>query len=505
MVLLQKLSVACLLLLMAACGTLPERKPLGGDAAEALPPRAGDRLAVLAGEAQVSGFVPLVSGADAYDARVALIGLAERSLDIQYYMWADDLTARALLLEVLAAADRGVRVRLLLDDMHTGLQLPFAVVDRHPRIEVRVFNPFGWRKARLMEWFVEGVRLNRRMHNKVVIADNALAITGGRNIADHYFAADVRSNFRDFDLLATGPIVRAMSVSFDDYWQSRWSYPIAWLDEAPAEATPAALAADLEAWIAEKPPFPFMRKPARQDLTARLQGFLDRQFVAPAVLLYDSPDKVAGLGNPGVAAYIFDSARDVEREFLMEISYLIPGDEGVAMLAERVQAGVRVAALTNSLATNDITPAHSGYANYREALLRAGLEIHELRPDAVAEQRHHTFLASHSFSHLHTKAFVYDRKRVLIGSMNVDPRSVRHNTELGILVESPELAAHVAGLIEEGMHPLNSYALELRDGRLRWRVSAAGEEEWIGHEPDTGWWERFTARVFALLPIEGLL
>lgn len=485
------------------CSTLPSRGE--AQSSHAPPPSPEDTLARFAGQREISGFVPLISGADAFDARVVAAGLAERTLDIQYYMWSDDLTARALLAEVLDAADRGVRVRLLLDDIHMGTGLPFAVVNRHPAIEVRVFNPFGWRTARLAEWCVEGVRLNRRMHNKVVIADNAVAITGGRNIADHYFAADVRSNFRDLDLLATGPIVRALSVSFDDFWQSRWSYPIEWLDTASEEASPAQLARDLEDWIARQPPFPFMRKASRDALEERMAGLRERQVFAPAVVIYDSPDKVAGLGVPGVAAYAFDSARETEQEFLMEISYLIPGDEGVEMLASLVREGVRVGALTNSLATNDITPAHSGYANYREQLLRAGLELYELRPDALSEQRHHTFLASQSFSHLHTKAFVYDRERVFVGSMNVDPRSERSNTELGILVESKELATRIAKLVEDGMHPVNSYAVQMSDGALRWRVSESGEEKWVSHEPETGWWERFAARVFALLPIEGLL
>lgn len=505
---IKSLLVTGLIAAFAGCSTLPravEREP-----SYAISQAQSTGLSQLFAEEIVehgskSGFLPLIAGRDAYNARIALIGLAENTLDLQYYLWAGDLTGRAMLYEVLAAAERGVRVRLLLDDIHTDDGLSFAAVDAHPKIEVRVFNPFGWRGPRLLSWLVDGARLNRRMHNKTLIADNTLSVTGGRNIGDHYFAIDPHSNFRDLDLLAVGPATHAISLSFDDYWNSEWAYPIDAVDGEAGDVDPQNVLKLLDAWIVSQAHFPFMRKPEPGQLRNLLDGFRKDLKWGNAQVLYDSPKKIAAEDSSGVAAFVFDSSHRVDEELLMEVSYLIPGDRGVQQLRELVERGVSVKVLTNSLATNDITAAHSGYLNYRKALLRAGVEIHELRPDAAAEQERRTLLASRSLAHLHTKAFVYDRNRVFVGSLNIDPRSISLNTEMGILVESPALAAEIRRLIEEGMQPENSYELFFTEEGVLWYVEGPEQEQMLGVDPDTGAWERFLARILSWLPIENQL
>lgn len=499
--------VLLIVMLLAACSTLPravEREPSTSieDDSTLLA-----RMFALDAPAGHSAFAPVVSGADAYELRAAMAGLAERTLDLQYYIWGNDLAGRAMLREVLTAAERGVRIRLLIDDIHTGdTGLKFAAVDAHPHVEVRVFNPFGWRNSRFMDWLLDFRRLNHRMHNKLMIADNALAITGGRNIGNHYFAIDSEMNFRDLDLLVAGPAVGEMSKSFDDYWNSEWAYPVRKLERSDeVSADGETMIAMLDAWIAAQPPFPYRLDGPPGDLRERLVAFRDRFYFGPARVVSDSPDKVEGGGESDVADHVFANKRHVDRELMMEVSYVIPGKSGMALLRQLVDDGVNVRILTNSLATNDIIPAHSGYMNYRRKMLEAGVELHELRPDAYAEQAQQLALAPKSIATLHTKAIVFDRRTVFVGTLNIDPRSIAINTENGLIIESPALAEHIAGLIEEGMKPENSYRLLLVDGKVRWRQETDDGNELYTTDPETSRWTRFLARLLSLLPIEGHL
>ncbi|HEX6927929.1 MAG TPA: phospholipase D family protein [Gammaproteobacteria bacterium] len=503
---------AVLLVLCATsgCASLPEqvlREPsfaFGAPATTALGRRFSGDIAAHPGE---SGFVPVVAGANALLLRLAFAGLAEKTLDLQYYIWNDDLTGRLLLREVMRAAERGVRVRLLLDDNHTGGETRlFGIVDAHPMIEVRLFNPFANRDIRIAGWVLEGARLNHRMHNKVMISDNALAISGGRNIGDHYFAVDELSNFRDLDLLAAGPITQDLSEMFDAYWNSDASYPIAAVTRKSRPASDAqALLEFLDGWFGAQAALPFALDADAGEMRGRIESFREDFHWGQAYTVFDSPARVSGDAGSRVAEFLFSTTDGVARELLIETAYFIPGESGVTILGELVARGVEVSVLTNSLATNDVAAAHAGYMGYRDDLVAAGVALYELRPDAVAEQQRMTLLASGSDAALHTKALVYDRRAVVVGSFNLDPRSLAINTEMGILVKSTALAEQVAGMILQGMQPQNSYRIVVRDGGLRWRTVTADGVEYLDSEPETSWWERFVAMLISLLPLQGQL
>lgn len=504
------LFIFCLCLL-SACQSLPanpEREPSYALLSNIESPLGKMFVApAAAGGHAASGFLPVTAGTQAFLLRSAFAGLSEHTLDLQYYIWEDDITGRMLLRDVLGAADRGVRVRLLIDDVHTkGDTDTFGIVDAHPLVEVRLFNPFAHRELRAMDFVTRGAQLNHRMHNKVIVADNALAITGGRNIGDHYFAVDESMNFRDLDLLATGPVVRDLSKMFDTYWNSEWSYPIAALDNTQYTAAQAdGLKAFLDEWIASQAELPFALDADNEAMTTRLRAVQDELAWGPAQLVYDMPDKVTGESGPRVAEFLFDSFNGASHELLIETAYLIPGDSGVAILESLVQRGIDIKLLTNSLATNDILPAHAAYSKYREALLRAGVDLYELRPDALADRQDKGLLATASRATLHTKVLVYDRSTVFVGSFNLDPRSLLINTEMGVLVENEELANEIAQLLLRGMEPANSYRLRLRDGDLRWRLESAQGVEMLDTEPATSWWSRFLVNVLGWLPIDGQL
>lgn len=487
---------------LCACATLPadvDRRP-----SQALPTAAGP-LAVIFDRAaeRTSGFELLPAGSDAFTLRRALARLATATLDLQYYIWEDDLTGRALLLDVMRAAERGVRVRLLIDDMHTeGASDLFAVVGAHPQIEVRLFNPFPRNRIRMTGLLIEGAHLNHRMHNKALIADNAVAITGGRNIGDHYFAVDESMNFRDLDLLAAGPVVRDLSEMFDAYWNSRWAYPVDALQEAHYTAADAHAHREfLAGWLDAQSEFPFPA-PDASSARERLRTIAAGLLPGNARAVFDSPAKVEGDGGLNVAALLFDTADGAARELLIETAYLVPGASGVDILGSLVERGVTVKILTNSLATNDIVAAHAGYMAYREDLLRRGVELYELRPDALEEKRRRELLGAASIATLHTKALVYDRRAVFIGSFNLDPRSLLINTEMGVLIEGEALAERVARMIEEGLKPSNSYRVVLADGDVRWVLGGPDGAEILDTEPHTSWWDRFVASVLSLLPIK---
>lgn len=502
--------IPCIVLLLCACSSLPtnvDRAP-----SWALADSSGTELdAMFKAEVDAhpgkSGFIPVVAGANAFLVRSAFTGLVERTLDLQYYIWEDDLTGRMLLRDVMRAAENGVRVRLLLDDIHTeGDTVTFNIVAAHPRIEVRLFNPFARRDLRIAGWLLEGARLNHRMHNKVMIADNAIAITGGRNIGDNYFAVDEASNFRDLDLLAVGPVVDDLSTMFDAYWNSGWAYPVETLEGDHHSAKDArGLLEFLDAWLAESAHPPFREDVGKAAKRERLASQRDAFVWGQSYVVYDSPHKVTGEGQPRLAEFLFDTTNGVREELLIETAYFVPGESGVELLGSLVERGVDVKVLTNSLATNDVVAAHAGYMGFRAPLVKAGVDLYELRPDALAEQRHMTVLASESEAALHSKALVYDRRAVFVGSFNLDPRSLLINTEMGVIVESTKLAAQVADMIEQGMLPVNSYRIVLDDGEVRWRTQTENGVVFLDTEPETSWWDRVLAQFMSLLPIKGQL
>lgn len=514
------------LLLAAGCATFePHRGPV-----ELAPPRPVsaetelDRELVRAGFGAadgLSGFHLLDHGDEALIARLALADRAGRSLDLQTYIYDFDAAGLLVLGRLLAAGDRGVRVRLLLDDttVHSH-EAEWLAVDAHPAIEVRAFNPFRVRQPsyveQLIDYLTDFGRLNHRMHNKLMVGDGGFAIVGGRNVAADYFLLDEVSNFRDLDLLAAGPVATETSAAFDLYWNSGWAVPLRHLASAAREAAALErLRARIGRSVARGGDL--TRAAARQaDLAASLGG--SELVPARGEVLVDRPEKLDLAPRvPPPALRLLELVRGAEREVELEVSYLILPREGIEIVRELVARGVAVRVLTNSLATNDVVAAHAGYVPTRRALLEAGVELWELRPDGPAGGPARRFAPpSGSGASLHSKTILIDGRVVYIGSMNLDPRSVVINTEIGLVVESPELGARVAAFLAEGRRPGIAWRVRLRgDVDPRAPANLARQLVWIEEspagtrlrrsEPRAGPWRKLKSKLLGLLPISGQL
>jgi cardiolipin synthase C len=496
---------------VSGCATLPRdaaRTPSHA-LADTGSTRIGRAVATRAGEHPgATGVHALVRGRDAFAARVLLAAAAEKSLDVQYYIYRDDITGGLLSEALWKAAERGVRVRLLVDDNNTrGLDQAIAALAAHPNIEVRLFNPYANRGVRMGELVTSFERLNRRMHNKSFIADNQVAIVGGRNVGDEYFGADSPVEFADLDALVVGAVVPDVSAEFDAYWNSDSAYPARALI---APAGPDVREAVHAAWtrLHEKPEAASYLEALRvtpivADLVA---GTLELDW-ARAQVLADDPAKVL---NPAERTELHMLPRlhavlgAARRQLLLVSPYFVPTEAGTRELVAVAARGVDVRVLTNSLAATDVAPVHAGYARYREALLHGGVRLYELKPTADesparGEPRHRGSSAS-----LHAKTFGIDGARAFIGSFNFDPRSARLNTEMGVLIESADLAGRLARAFEADI-PRLAYEVRLApDGRsLQWIDGDGGAT--LDDEPGVGAGKRAWVWFLSLLPIEWLL
>ncbi|MCA1925369.1 MAG: phospholipase D family protein [Thiobacillus sp.] len=469
--------------------------------------------------AATSGFHLLADGDAALAARLALANRAQRTLDVQYYLFHHDDSGKWVAAALLDAAARGVRVRVLIDDIDTAdKELGLATLNAHPNIEVRLFNPFHTRSVNplVKGWqaLTESVRLNRRMHNKAFIADNQIGITGGRNIGNEYFDANPDHVFVDLDLLAAGPIVDAMSRSFDAYWNSEAATPAAALPVRVSRDRLARATARLRGFSAARAASAYGRRVLAADpLPALLAG--DRRWIqAPADLIVDPPDKALNPDMPPSELLIGQLAGlwiDPTRRALIVSPYFVPGPMGMAYFRYWRHTGVDISVLTNAYSASDVPLVHAGYANYREALLEAGVELFELKPvaDPIGGRLRDLSRGS-SRASLHAKTFVFDDRHVFIGTFNFDPRSAVLNTEMGIVVHSAELARQVTAIAQDAMQPERSYALELetqtvdlqRGRRLLWRDRHQGSARTQTVEPDTSPMQRGLLRVLRALPIE---
>ena len=449
----------------------------------------------------LSGIRLLSSGDEALASLIALADHAERTLDIQYYIIHEDESTRTLLHHVRMAADRGVRVRLLVDDLNTaGEDRRFLHLSSHANVEVRVFNPFT--AGRFATWtrFIASAtdihRINHRMHNKLFVADNALAITGGRNIGDAYFTLDPRSNFVDLDVVAAGPIVPELSTSFDAFWNSKYAIPIG----------SVASTVDIEGASAPVVESAF-------SVNANwLQHELDVHDVqltwVPATVLADQPGKIASESSPEeevtIANDITALMQAAKQELIIMSPYFVPGKQGVALISELVARGVRVRILTNSLASTDSPLVDIGYSRYRVALLKLGVDLREMRPKLGQKHpRFHPFRSSNAS--LHAKALVIDQKIVFIGSLNMDERSARINSELGIVISSAEIARQVTSLLDD-LSTDGSYKLQLdAGGRVEWVSGDAGSQKIWHSDPETSRTERVWLKLLSPFAPDELL
>ena len=463
-----------------------------------------------------SGLHVLALNEEAFAARLVLVNEARESLDVQTYLLHWDMTGRLLLDRLLRAADRGVRVRLLVDDIDLlGSDHRLRAIDAHPRVEVRLFNPFFERDdssgiSRAFQFLIDSKRLNRRMHNKLFAVDNRVAIIGGRNVGNEYFTSRLDPHFKDLDVLMVGPAVRSASEMFDLYWNSEWAMPVAAFRSLQPRARDLKR---LKNWRDELEKI-LSTDTVRQKLIAtgwpeRLRrGTVDFTWTA-ARLVYDLPGKVRQTSGEELPTplgpQMLERARRCRHDLTVVSSYFVPGHDGVGLLRELRQRGVRVRVVTNSLAATDVPLVHGGYERYRTALLRAGVEIYEMKPDAKP-RLHWRGRSLDSATCLHAKAFLFDDTGVVIGSFNVDPRSANLNTEVAVVTENARLNREVRALVDEATHPEVSYRVTLdAAGRVAWMSESGGRPLVERHEPRAGPWRKFMASLVRLLPLEGQL
>jgi putative cardiolipin synthase len=420
---------------------------------------------------------------------------------------------------MLRAAERGVRVRLLIDDLNVGDKDPqLLALDHHPNIQIRTYNPFKENaRSGLKKWlsfFADFGRLNRRMHNKTYVVDGSVAIVGGRNIGDGYFDASDELNFRDRDLLAVGPVVQEVSANFDAYWNSPWVYPI----EAVASAEPLAPEAvaegytSLKSFVAEGPVLPYESPPRTlPGIREHLEQMQKTLIWAIAELVYDrpaineNPFDLADWSKP-VPRRISALIRNAKHDILIESAYFIPGDMLLDELGRLTAAGIDIRVLTNSLASNDVILNHAGYARRRREILRQGVKLYEMRPDAASCQdlvEGDQPCDIRTLFGLHSKSAVFDHETVFVGSFNLNMRSAFLNSETILIVYSRELAQRIAASIKENMKPENSWRITLTDhGALQWTTRVDGHEIRFTKDPQTSFWQRVKSGFIALFPLE---
>jgi len=519
------LLLACLslcLVLLSGCASLPanpERTPSyaitdNGDTllAQSLAPR-------LAQNPGQSIFYPLGTGPDALTARMALARAAQKTLDLQYYTFDADTTGSALLGELIDAADRGVRVRLLIDDFHTGRQDKlWAALDSHPNIEVRLFNPFASRSARWVEMVFDFGRLDRRMHNKQMVVDNLVGVIGGRNIGDAYFSAKPDVDFSDLDVMVAGPVVQAASKVFDQYWNSESAYPLgSLLQEGKETPDPSrSLRRDIEAKGDIARATPFVQELLESGLAHGIETGHLPGYVGSARIIADKPDKIeTDPDDPSTHAVprLRALMEKAQTELVLVTPYFVTDDDSEKWLAGMAARGVKVRVLTNSFAATDVSAVHAGYSLRREALLKAGIELYELKPTANAElarsrgRQARTFASSRAV--LHAKAYVVDRRLLFIGSLNLDPRSNRLNTEMGVVLDSPALATRLVEDMDKHLPEIAWRVARRTDENghesLTWTSIEHGKEVTTDREPDMSVWQHIGIDFLGILPVEDQL
>lgn len=460
-----------------------------------------------------SGFHLLSDNTDAFVARFALATMADKTLDIQYYIIHNDASGQYLAYAILTAADRGVHVRILVDDINlSGRDSKLKLLSQHENIELRIFNPFVNRDwLRNVELVINLDRAGRRMHNKVFIIDNSAAIIGGRNIGDEYFDDRNNLNFVDLDLLTVGPIVKDISTSFNEYWNSPWAQPIEKLSKTTIVKKQITT---FRSKLRDK----WHRAKNTQHFEAMQQSDFTKKIInkkipfvwAEAKLYYDQPEKLASTTatdtSERFAPQVMPFFQQAKKEILIASPYFVPGVTGLNWLINKKQQGTDIKILTNSLSATDVIAVHAGYKRYRSLLIKQKINIFELKSSA-----HGLFLKTkriitgESKTSLHAKYMSIDEQFVFIGSANIDPRSNALNTEIGIMVNSKELALQTAALFTRATSLDNSYQVSINKGSLMWKTKTNGQVTSFTREPNVSTLRKVANFILGLLPIESLL
>jgi putative cardiolipin synthase len=496
---------------VGGCVQLPPRPPL--PEVTAIAPAAGGALDQLVAAAEgahpgESAFRLVASGTEAFVARMQSARLATRSLDVQTYIWHADLTGIHLALQLLESADRGVRVRLLLDDLDARAKNDgYAALAAHPLIDVRMFNPWVTRNGTLRQ-VGEGAlsfrRINRRMHNKSWIADNRIALVGGRNIGDEYFGADEEMNFVDLDFAMLGPVVRDASAWFDRYWNSASAYPMEFLDaEGVNEEALGKLRHRLKKYTSETGNSRYAAALRADEVVKKMiAGDWPMQWSAKYRFISDDPAKVTmkkrDARRTPVGSALLPLVLAAESSINIISPYFVPGQIVTEALIGAAGLGKQVRVLTNSLVANDVAAVHGGYARYRRRLLEGGVQLWEMKPGGSAI---HSSLFGSSGASLHTKALSSDGRKLFVGSFNVDPRSTWLNCEQGVLVDDAVLTGELDGIFDMQTTGQHAWQVTLKDGAMAW---SDGKEN-FSSDPKASAWRRFQALMTRVLHLDAQL
>ncbi len=505
------------LIMISGCSSLPkdvERSPSFAYEQTVDTTLRRELATVIAQHPGLSGFHALSEGMDAFAARLRLVTAAEKTLDVQYYIWHDDLTGRVLYKLLLDAADRGVRVRLLLDDLDTAGKEEFLhLIDAHPNVEIRLFNPFANRGMRVGDFLTDIRRVNRRMHNKSLTADNQATVFGGRNIGDEYFDATEDLGFSDMDVLAVGPVVGEVSQAFDLYWNSQWVYPLSVFgkDDSLDEGQLQAFRQQVDTY-SEKAKGSAYANALRSLELAHMESVNEFDFSwSKWALVYDQPSKVEARevkADTHMAPKLKEGMDKTQQELIIVSPYFVPGTNFTEYLVGLVKKGVHVRIMTNSLAANDVSLVHSGYMRYRKDLIKGGVELYEYKPNKASQQDNSKKKAKwtgSSRASLHGKLFGFDKQYLFVGSFNLDARSVALNTEMGVYFEAPDYARQLSESFDTKAM-VKGYRVQLSDdGDLHWITLEAGKEVRFDSEPETGFWKRFTTGFMSLFVPESQL
>ncbi len=450
----------------------------------------------------LSGIYLLDDSHEAFLARLALAASAQKTLDVQYYIWNDDTTGHLLMQSLYQAAERGVRVRLLLDDNNTGgMDNLLASVNAHPNIEIRLFNPFMQRKLRPLGYLSDFSRLNHRMHNKSFTADGLVTIAGGRNVGDEYFGFGSGVLFADLDMAAVGPAAKDVEQDFDRYWASNSSYPLERIVKhtqiEPFDTTPAT---DEDTQL-------FLNKLSASTFVKQLrEGSLPLTWTE-VQLISDDPAK--GLQkskeSDSVLAHLAPLMRHTQYELLIISPYFVPTKQGSALFRNLAEEGKHVAVLTNSLAATDVIPVHAGYAKYRKPLLLSGISLYELKPQATVVTKNHGGILKSSGASLHAKTLIIDNKMLFVGSFNMDPRSAALNTEMGFVFDNEQMASYLADNMKQNQMQYSYKVTKTAKGKLHWETLEDNKKVEFDDEPHSSVWARIGVWICSLLPIEWLL
>ncbi len=526
-----KLSLIISHFVLASCTSLPtgyDVRPSYAvtDASQTL---IGKEAAEILGDQSEQSVMFLMNeGTDAFFARMMLIAQAERSIDVQYFIWHADLIGKLLFNQMILAADRGVRVRVLLDDININAEVEEMVyaMDQHENIEVHLYNPFASRGFRGADFATDAFRMNRRMHNKSFTVDGKATIVGGRNIGNEYFSADEDSNFQDLDVLAVGPVVDEVGKQFDVYWNSKVVFPVKAFDHNQAnqddlnhlkkklaEFKEAQHGSKYEQDIQDSEMYLNFKNSSSETKSEKI-------FKGDVKVVYDDPEKSTGKTEEEIVylkTLVRPHIEKIEKTLELVSPYFVPGKKGVTYLSEMVSRGIKVRVVTNSLSSTDGIMAQSGYARHRIELLKGGVELYELKADSKSKASRSLRRGAKAKSGLHAKTFIFDRDEVFIGSFNFDQRSANINAEVGIIYKVPAMAQYIGSSIFDVGTIENAYKLELViehedvDGidvaqeKVVWIENRDGDVIRHTIQPETSGWRRFNEQIFSILPIESQL